>query len=286
MNQAATVRHHVLANLDHYLAELEQELTAHGGKVVYLRSTDEVADYIELLAHERDLPLPSGAESVRQRVEQLEPGVEAYLQGGPREAAGSVSIAEGEMRISGAAYLIAEAGAVCLAGGASEGAGPRIQVVVAGIERVLPRIRDLAVFLPLLPEGDVRILAGPRRPEEVDGAEEFYLILVDGGRTQLLADEAKRELLQCVRCGACLSGGPVECPVGIEIGDLPRLLRAEAPQEAATGWKFSLWGVVMRSPRLYEFAGHILRAFWREDWGLPAPPAKSFRQAWREGKKP
>jgi hypothetical protein len=287
MNKPTEVRNHVLANLDHYLAELDKELTAHGGKVVYLRDVDEAADYIELLARERDLPVSSGAENLRQVLEQLEPGIEAYLRGGPREAPGNVAIAEGEIGISSAAYLIAEAGAVCLAGGAVAGPGPRVQVVVAGIDRVLPRMRDLAVFLPLHGEGDVRLLAGPRRAGEVDGPEEFYLLLVDGGRTALLADEAKRTLLRCIRCGECLAARQeVKCPVEIDLAMVPLLLRAESAPEAVTGWKFRLWGVLMRNPRLYEFAGHMLRAFWREEWGLPAPPAKTFRQEWREGRKP
>jgi ferredoxin len=283
MSTPATVRHHVLTNLDHYLTELEEQLTAKGGKVVYLRSAEEVADSIELLAREKGWSLPA---DLRQQIERLEPGVAEYLQGGPREAPGSLLLAAGELRIASAAYLIAEAGAVCLIGPPADGAGPRMQIVVAGIDRVLPRMRDVAVFLPLLAgEGSVQFLTGPRRAGEWDGPEELYIYLVDGGRIPLLADPAKRDLLRCVRCGACLSsppdGSPVVCPVGIDLENIPGLLRRELPAETS-GWKYRLWGFVMRRPRLYEFAGRMLRSFWREEWGVPEPPAKSFRQMWRE----
>jgi hypothetical protein len=196
MSTPATVRHHVLTNLDHYLTELEEQLTAKGGKVVYLRSVEEVADSIELLAREKGWPLPA---DLRQQMERLEPGVAEYLLGGPREAGGSLLLAAGELRIASAAYLIAEAGAVCLIGPPADGAGPRMQIVVAGIDRVLPRMRDVAVFLPLLAgEGSVQFLTGPRRAGEWDGPEELYVYLVDGGRIPLLADPAKRDVLRPV----------------------------------------------------------------------------------------
>lgn len=288
MTKPAEIRGHVLANLDHYLAELEKQLTGQGGKVVYLSSADEVADYIELLAREREVRITGGVEDIRRHVERLEPRVENYLQGESSAAAEVLPMAGGELDISAAAFLVAEAGAICLAGQRAGGAGPRIQIVVAGIEKVLPRMRDVAVFLPLLDAGDTRFLTGPRRAGELDGPEELYLILLDGGRSELLADVEKRDLLRCVRCGACLpgqaGGDAVVCPVGIDIESLPLLLREEAPAEVG-GWKFRLWGFVMRRPRLYEFAGQMLRAFWREEWGLPAPPSKTFRQSWREGKK-
>jgi len=288
MTKPAEIRGYVLANLDHYLGEFEKQLTAQGGKVVYLRSMDEVSDYIELLAREREVEVTGEAESIRLQAERLEPGVEAYLRGESSAPVESLALADGELVVSGAAFLIAEAGAICLAGEPATGAGPRVQVVVAGIEKVLPRMRDMAVFLPLLSAGDTRFLTGPRRAGELDGPEELHLILLDGGRSELLADSEKRDLLRCVRCGACLPGhageGTVVCPVGIDVESLPSRLREEAPAEVG-GWKFRLWGFVMRRPRLYEFAGQMLRTFWREEWGLPAPPAKTFRQAWREGKK-
>jgi len=93
---------------------------------------------------------------------------------------------------------------------------------VAGIEKLIPRAQDLAVFLNLLGRSATgqpltvytSFLAGPRRAGEIDGPDEFYLLLLDNGRTKLLADPEKRESLYCIRCGACLS----HCPVYQKIG--------------------------------------------------------------------
>jgi L-lactate dehydrogenase complex protein LldF len=99
---------------------------------------------------------------------------------------------------------------------------PRIHIAVAGIEKLIPRAADLAVFLKLLGRSAsgqpmsvyTSFLSGPRRTDEQDGPEEFYLVLLDNGRTRLLADREKRESLYCIRCGACLN----TCPVYRKIG--------------------------------------------------------------------
>jgi len=99
---------------------------------------------------------------------------------------------------------------------------PKIHIAVAGIEKVIPRAQDLAVFLKLLARSATgqllsvytSFLAGPRRPGEVDGPEEFYVVLLDNGRTKLLPDRSKRQSLYCIRCGACLN----TCPVYRKIG--------------------------------------------------------------------
>ncbi len=93
---------------------------------------------------------------------------------------------------------------------------------MTGIEKVLPSIRDLALFWPLLAtHGSGQKIAvynsvftGPRKQGEVDGPEEMYVILLDNGRTGILADPVARESLHCIRCGACLN----VCPVYKNIG--------------------------------------------------------------------
>jgi L-lactate dehydrogenase complex protein LldF len=95
-------------------------------------------------------------------------------------------------------------------------------VAVAGIEKLVPRAQDLATFLKLLGRSATgqpltvytSFLSGPRRAGEIDGPEEFYLVLLDNGRTKLLADREKRQSLYCIRCGACLN----HCPVYRKIG--------------------------------------------------------------------
>ncbi|MGA3201563.1 MAG: 4Fe-4S dicluster domain-containing protein, partial [Bryobacteraceae bacterium] len=88
--------------------------------------------------------------------------------------------------------------------------------------KVIPRAQDLGVFLKLLGRSATgqplsvytSFLAGAKRAGEPDGPEEFYLVLLDNGRTKLLADESKRQSLYCIRCGACLN----HCPVYRKIG--------------------------------------------------------------------
>jgi L-lactate dehydrogenase complex protein LldF len=131
-----------------------------------------------------------------------------------------------DIGISGANFLVADSGAVLLV--ENEGnarlttSAPKIHIAVAGIEKLIPRAQDLAVFLKLLGRSATgqaltvytSFLSGPRRAGEIDGPEEFYVVLLDNGRTKLLADAGKRESLYCIRCGACLN----HCPVYRKIG--------------------------------------------------------------------
>ena len=131
-----------------------------------------------------------------------------------------------DIGISGANFLVADSGAVVLV--ENEGnarlttSAPKIHIAVAGIEKLIPRAQDLAVFLKLLGRSATgqaltvytSFLSGPRRAGEIDGPEEFYVVLLDNGRTKLLADREKRQSLYCIRCGACLN----HCPVYRKIG--------------------------------------------------------------------
>ena len=96
---------------------------------------------------------------------------------------------------------------------------PKVLVTVMGIEKVLPEWRDLEVFLQLLPRSATAERMNPYtslwtgvRPG--DGPEEFHLVLLDGGRTDVLADELGRQALHCIRCSACLNVCPVYSRVG------------------------------------------------------------------------
>ena len=131
-----------------------------------------------------------------------------------------------DIGISGANFLIADSGAVTIV--ENEGnirlttTAPKIHVAIAGIEKMIPRAQDLAVFLKLLGRSGTgqaltvytSFLTGPRRAAEIDGPDELYIVLLDNGRTRLLADREKRESLYCIRCGACLN----HCPVYRKIG--------------------------------------------------------------------
>lgn len=134
--------------------------------------------------------------------------------------------AAAEMGITGVNFAIAESGTVVLV--ENEGnirfttALPPVQVAVMGIEKVIPRLADLEVFLKLLPRSasgqkitaGVSLLTGGKRAPHEEGPQEFHVVILDNGRTDILADPQLRESLYCIRCGACLN----VCPVYRKIG--------------------------------------------------------------------
>jgi L-lactate dehydrogenase complex protein LldF len=120
--------------------------------------------------------------------------------------------------ISGANFAIAETGSVCVV--ESEGNGrmclslPRVLISLIGIEKVIPRFEDLEVFLQLLPRSSTGERMNPYNSiwtgiSSDDGPQEFHVVLLDNGRTEVLADPESRETLHCIRCGACLNACPV-----------------------------------------------------------------------------
>jgi L-lactate dehydrogenase complex protein LldF len=120
--------------------------------------------------------------------------------------------------VSGANFAVAETGHVVVV--ESEGNGrmcttlPEVLVSVVGIEKVLPRWRDLAVMLQLLPRSSTGERMNPYTSiwsgvSDGDGPREFHLVLLDAGRSNVLADEVGRAALRCIRCSACLNVCPV-----------------------------------------------------------------------------
>jgi len=132
---------------------------------------------------------------------------------------------EADMGVSGANFLVAETGSLVIITNEGNGrlctSAPRIHVGLAGMEKVIPSLQDLAVFLRLLPRSAtgqrissyVSMVTGPRRADDEDGPEEFHLVIVDNGRSGVLSTDAS-EILACIRCGACLN----VCPVFREVG--------------------------------------------------------------------
>lgn len=128
--------------------------------------------------------------------------------------------------ITGANFAVAETGTIVVV--ENEGNArlclsvPETHVVLVGIEKVIPRMADLAVFLKLLTRSAtgqritsyVNLINAGRREREADGPHEFYVVLVDNGRSRLLVDPVMRQTLHCIRCGACLN----VCPVYQKIG--------------------------------------------------------------------
>jgi L-lactate dehydrogenase complex protein LldF len=134
--------------------------------------------------------------------------------------------AEAEVGITGANFLIADIGAIAITeneGNARLSCGmPQTHIVVAGIEKVIPSLIDLSLFWPLLATYGTgqrvtvynTIVTGPGQENEKDGPHEMYVILLDNGRTNILANEKARESLYCIRCGACLNACPVYKNIG------------------------------------------------------------------------
>jgi L-lactate dehydrogenase complex protein LldF len=120
--------------------------------------------------------------------------------------------------VSGANFLIAETGGVCVV--ESEGNGrmcltlPETLITIAGIDKVLPRFQDLEVMLQLLPRSATGERMNPYNSvwtgvHAADGPRAFHVVLMDNARTGILADEEARQTLNCIRCAACQNVCPV-----------------------------------------------------------------------------
>jgi L-lactate dehydrogenase complex protein LldF len=133
---------------------------------------------------------------------------------------------EAEIGFSGANFILPDIGGIAVT--ENEGNArlstsfPKTHIVIVGIEKMLSAYQDLATFWPLLATYGTgqkvtvynTVLTGPRKSDEVDGPEEMIVILLDNGRSKLLADQVKREALYCIRCGACLNACPVYKNIG------------------------------------------------------------------------
>jgi L-lactate dehydrogenase complex protein LldF len=131
-----------------------------------------------------------------------------------------------DVGITGANFLLADTGSIAI----SENEGnarlcttfPKIHIAIVGIEKMIPSMADLDLYWPMLSTHGTgqnltvynTILSGPRQPGETDGPEEMYVILLDNGRTNVLAQKEQREGLYCIRCGACLNACPIYRNVG------------------------------------------------------------------------
>ncbi|MET3978116.1 L-lactate dehydrogenase complex protein LldF [Mucilaginibacter sp. UYP25] len=169
-----------------------------------------LADIAKLFNEKFGTPLGITAEQLTQKARELLR--EKYLQA--------------DVGITGANFIVADTGSIAIT--ENEGNArlttsfPKIHIAVVGIEKVIPSITDLDVFWPMLSTHGTgqnltvynTILSGPRQPNETDGPEEMYVVLLDNGRTNLLAQKEQRQALYCIRCGACLN----VCPVFQNIG--------------------------------------------------------------------
>lgn len=131
-----------------------------------------------------------------------------------------------DIGITGGNFLIADTGSIAVT--ENEGNArltttfPKIHIAIVGIEKLIPSINDLDLFWPTLSAHGTgqnltvynTILSGPKQNNESDGPDEMYVILLDNGRTNLLAQKEQRQALYCIRCGACLNACPVYKNIG------------------------------------------------------------------------
>ena len=149
---------------------------------------------------------------------------EADLTDDPAELAGAArrhlreKFMRAKVAISGANFLVADTGTLCVV--ESEGNGrmcltlPEVLISVVGIEKVVPTWTDLEVFLQLLPRSATGERMNPYTSTWTgvtagDGPQEVHVVLIDNGRTKVLADEVGRQALRCIRCSACMNVCPV-----------------------------------------------------------------------------
>ena len=197
----------VETDLGEYIVQLAHEKPSHILAPAIHKSKEDISDLFadKLGIHELKLPEEMTVAARKQLREKF-------------SAAG--------MGVTGANFAVAETGTIVLV----ENEGnirlcttlPRLHVVLMGIEKVIPAFDDLAVFLKVLARSAtgqkmssyVSFITGPRREGETDGARQLHVVILDNGRTRILADEDKRESLYCLRCGACLN----VCPIYQKIG--------------------------------------------------------------------
>jgi len=268
-----------IENLDKYLLEFEQKITARGAKVLWAETGDQALEYIGAICKQancktlvksksmvtEEIHLNSYLES--NGIESVETDLGEYIQQLDGEAPYHIvtpamhkskedvaklfaqklgtpggltpeeltlvarkklreKYVQAEVGVTGANFILPDIGAIAVT--ENEGnarlscAWPKTHIVIVGIEKVIPSVHDLSLFWPLLSTYGTgqkvtvynTIIAGPKQANETDGPEEMVVILLDNGRTNLLANPTAREALYCIRCGACLNACPVYKNIG------------------------------------------------------------------------
>jgi len=277
--RAKNIKWDAIENLDKYLLEFEQKITARGATVIWANDTAEAREAIGKICRERncktlvksksmvteeihlnDFLEASGIESVEtdlgEYIQQLD-GEPPYHIVTPAMHKSKEDVAklfanklgtkpdltpeeltqvariklrekytEAQVGVTGANFLIADVGGIAITENEGNGrlscAWPKTHIAVVGIEKMIPSMHDLPLFWPLLATYGTgqkvtvynSILTGPKQAGESDGPEEMFVILLDNGRTNLLANPTAREALYCIRCGACLNACPVYKNIG------------------------------------------------------------------------
>ena len=197
----------VESDLGEFIVQLREEAPYHIVFPAMHLKRGEIQDVFRRKLHDAPSDDPEALTMVARRVLR-----EEYLKA--------------DVGITGANFAIAETGMISIT--ENEGnarltaALPNTMITLVGIEKVLPRFEDLALFLPMLAVMGTgqpltcynTMYGGPRQPGEADGPEEYHVVLLDNQRTTVLANPEQRDSLGCIRCGACLNVCPIYRNVG------------------------------------------------------------------------
>jgi L-lactate dehydrogenase complex protein LldF len=191
--------------------------------------------------------------------------------------------------VSGANFLIAETGGVCVV--ESEGNGrmcltlPETLITIAGIDKVLPRFEDLEVMLQLLPRSATGERMNPYNSvwtgvHAGDGPRAFHVVLMNNAQTGILADEEARQTLNCIRSAACQNACPVykqtrgHAYESVYAGPIGAILTPQLQEMHAEVCFVTVWGVLRSLPSEDQYPGGI---------DPPAPQGSGTEYGWRDG---
>jgi len=197
-------------DLGEYIIQLAKEPPSHIIVPAVHKTREQVADLFD--EHHRPLGYTKHLTEVGEMVDEARQVLRQHYF-------------RADVGITGGNFLIAETGSSIIV--TNEGNGDltqtlaRVHIVTAGIERVVPTLGDAATFLRLLARSAtgqeitsyVTLSTGPRRADDLDGPQEYHVVLVDNGRSKMLGGPF-REMLRCIRCGACLNHCPVYSAIG------------------------------------------------------------------------
>ncbi|WP_323638684.1 LutB/LldF family L-lactate oxidation iron-sulfur protein [Pectobacterium polonicum] len=277
-DHAAQIREHVLNNLDAYLYQLSEKVTANGGNVYFAKTKEDATRYILQVAQANHAKKVVKAKSMvteeigmnhvlqQAGIEVIETDLGEYILQLDQDPPSHVVVPaihkdryqirkvlheklgydgpeppeamtlfirkkiredflSAEVGVTGCNFAVAETGSVCLV--TNEGNArmcttlPKTHIAVMGMERIAPTFEEVDVLITMLARSAVGArltgyntwLTGPREAGHVDGPQEFHLVIVDNGRSQILGS-AFRDILRCIRCGACIN----TCPAYRHIG--------------------------------------------------------------------
>ncbi len=197
----------VETDLGEYIIQIARDAPSHIIAPAIHMTKDQISD---LFQREHGTPR-------RERHEELTREARSLLR---------AKFLEADIGITGANFAVAETGTIAIV--ENEGnvrlstSLPACHIAVMGMEKVIPDMESLGVFLRILARSAtgqkmssyVSLITGPRREREEDGPTEFHLVILDNGRSEMLADPKLREALTCIRCGACLNVCPVYSRAG------------------------------------------------------------------------